>query len=221
MGTDALFHKRKARRTKDLARRKASRAPYAKVLIVCEGRKTEPNYFTGLRDDYRLNSANVEITGEGDSTPEGVLAFARARYQQEQTAGDPFDTVFCVFDKDDHAGYSRALARLSSIRPRGVFRAIASVPAFEYWLLLHYEYSTRPYRTRPGRTAAEQVLADLKKHFPQYRKGDRDIFRVLRERLETAKQHAARSLRAAERSNTDNPSTKAHQLVCYLQKIRR
>jgi len=122
MGTDALFHKRKARRTKDLARRKASRAPYAKVLIVCEGRKTEPNYFTGLRDDYRLNSANVEITEEGDSTPEGVLALARARYQQEQTAGDPFDTVFCVFDKDDHAGYSRALARLSSIRPRGVFR---------------------------------------------------------------------------------------------------
>jgi len=45
MGTDNLFHKRKAKKAVDLARRKALRAPYAKVLVVCEGEKTEPYYF--------------------------------------------------------------------------------------------------------------------------------------------------------------------------------
>jgi len=52
MGTDNLFHKRRERRTKDIKRRKSVRAPYDKVLIVCEGEKTEPNYFNDLRQHH-------------------------------------------------------------------------------------------------------------------------------------------------------------------------
>ena len=33
-------------------------------LIICEGEKTEPNYFRVLRLDHRLN-ASVEVWGEG------------------------------------------------------------------------------------------------------------------------------------------------------------
>lgn len=39
MGTDNLFHKRKAKSAKGLQRRAAKRDAYAKVLIVCEGEK--------------------------------------------------------------------------------------------------------------------------------------------------------------------------------------
>jgi hypothetical protein len=59
MGTDNLFHKRKARRASELTRRKTRRESYAKVLIVCEGEKTEPLYFNDLKDHYGLNSANI------------------------------------------------------------------------------------------------------------------------------------------------------------------
>ena len=45
MGSEDLFHKRKAKSAEQLERRKAKRSPYEKVLIVCEGEKTEPNYF--------------------------------------------------------------------------------------------------------------------------------------------------------------------------------
>jgi hypothetical protein len=40
MGTDDLFHKRKARKAESHRRKKAMRAPYERVLIVCEGMKT-------------------------------------------------------------------------------------------------------------------------------------------------------------------------------------
>ena len=50
MGTDDLFHKRKARKVTQLQRAKESREPYDKVLIVCEGEKTEPHYLMALRD---------------------------------------------------------------------------------------------------------------------------------------------------------------------------
>ena len=100
MGSDDLFHKRKARRLQDLARRKAIRSQYSKVLIVCEGEKTEPYYFEDLKSHYELNSANIEITGDCGSAPISIFEYANQRFQEEDRAGDSFDRVYCVFDKD-------------------------------------------------------------------------------------------------------------------------
>lgn len=100
MGTDDLFRKRKAKNLADLKRRAVRRESYAKILIVCEGEKTEPNYFIGARDHYKLNTANVEVTGECGSDPMSIVNFAKQRYRQEKDLGDSFDKVFCVFDKD-------------------------------------------------------------------------------------------------------------------------
>ncbi len=72
MGSDNLFHRRKAKRVDQLARRKVRREPYAKVLIVCEGEKTEPR---------------------------SIFDYAKGRYLIEKRADDPFDKVYCVFDK--------------------------------------------------------------------------------------------------------------------------
>ena len=80
MAKDNLFHKRKARAAIDLHRRKAKREPYAKVLIVCEGEKTEPYYFNNLKNHHALNNANVEITGESSSSPVGIFQYAQQRY---------------------------------------------------------------------------------------------------------------------------------------------
>ena len=63
MGSDDLFRKKKERKTASLLRAKAKLSPYDVVLIVCEGEKTEPNYFEELKDAFRLNNANVKICG--------------------------------------------------------------------------------------------------------------------------------------------------------------
>lgn len=44
--------------------RKNPREPYDVVLIVCEGSKTEPAYFTALKNELRLSSANISIFGK-------------------------------------------------------------------------------------------------------------------------------------------------------------
>ena len=77
---------RKEVRARALVRRGPKREPYDKVLIVCEGKKTEPNYLEML-------SANVEVVGF-------PVAIRKKR-------GDPFDKVFCVFDKDQHTDYRK------------------------------------------------------------------------------------------------------------------
>lgn len=220
MGTDDLHHRRKAKAASDLGRRRAKRAPYEKVLIVCEGEKTEPNYFQNLKDHHGLNSANIEICGNCGSDPLSIVRFAKQRFQQEKDAGDPFDKVFCVFDKDSHANYEQALAALSKATPKGVYKAITSVPCFEYWLLLHFIPTNKPYAPLPGRSAADQVISELQSYMPDYAKGQSGIFTQLLGQLGRAKAYAIASLKAASKDGTDNPSTHIHELVEYLEHIK-
>jgi len=220
MGSDDLFHKRKAIRAAQLARRRSRRDPYAKVLIVCEGEKTEPNYFNGLKDHYGLNSANVEVCGECGSDPSSIVEFANARYREERNAGDPFDRVYCVFDKDTHTSYQQAIDQINRATPKRTFFATTSVPCFEYWLLLHFQYTTRSYEALLGNSAGNQLLRELKAAMPDYEKGKQDIFPVLLDQLEFAKHNAARALDAGKSGHTDNPTTHVHELVEYLQQIK-
>jgi len=221
MGTDNLFHKRKAKNIKETKRRKALRKPYDKVLVVCEGAKTEPHYFHGLKDHYRLNSANIEIRSGGGADPLSIFNFAKRRFLDEKADGDRFDYVYCVFDKDIHGTYERALEEIQRATPRDTFVAINSVPCFEYWLLLHFENTTKPYAPLPGNSACNQVLTDLRKYIPCYSKGDEDIFSQLVEKIHFAINNARSTLKAALEAGADNPTTRVHELVGYLQNIKR
>ncbi len=202
-----------SRKAMPLARRKARRAPYDKVLIVCEGSKTEPNYFNGLKDTYRLNNANVKIIGKG-ANPMKIVGFAKEKYRDEEVAGDSFDKVFCVFDKDTHPDYETAKQAIDKMKPNGTYEAITSVPAFEYWLLLHHEYNARP-------CTSSEIYNQLKQQMPGYEKGHKNIFTQLQGKLEDAKENAKRSLDESKKNNTDNPSTRVHILVDSLQKLKR
>lgn len=220
MGTDNLHHRRKAKNVKQLGRRGIQRDCYAKVLIVCEGGKTEPNYFTGIKDYYSLNTANVEICGDCGSDPFSILKYGKKRYREEKNAGDAFDKVYCVFDRDAHPNYNLTMDAISRATPKETFIAINSVPCFEYWLLLHFEYTTRPYLAVQKNSACNQVLAELKEYMPDYTKGRHDIFSDLVHRLVSASQNANHALQAAKAIDTDNPTTHVHELVKFLQNIK-
>lgn len=220
MGTDNLFHKRKAKSSKALKRRAARREAYRKILIVCEGQKTEPNYFEEAREYYRLNTVNVEVRGDCGSDPMSIVNFAKQRFREEKDAGDPFEQVYCVFDKDGHSTYAQAINTLASSTPTGIYFAINSVPCFEYWLLLHFVYSTRPYTALPGNSSGHQVLTELKNYIPHYEKGSKAIFSDLIGQLAQAKHYAEKALKESHLNQTDNPSTHVHRLVQTLQDLK-
>lgn len=222
MGTDNLFRKRSAKLSRELRRKQAKLATYDRVLIVCEGEKTERYYFQELCDHYRLNSTNVEISGDCGSAPINVIERAKALYQAEKRNGIPFDRVYCVFDKDTHSTYKSALEAVTSIKPNATFFATNSVPCFEYWLLLHFVDTTKPfYGTEGAKSAGDQVLDELKKYIADYAKGDHGHFENLFGQLPQAIQRSRRVLKSANTSGTDNPTTLVHEQVEYLQELGR
>ncbi|MBW2576106.1 MAG: RloB domain-containing protein [Deltaproteobacteria bacterium] len=218
MGTDNLFHKRKERKAKLLRRRRATKAPYDVILIVCEGGKTEPNYFTELKKAFRLSNANVRICGCG-SDPLSVVDFAIETFRQEQE----FDRVYCVFDRDRHTTYNAALDKVRRARlgKGSKIFAIPSVPCFEFWLLLHFAYTTRPFDAPVGDSVCSRVIEELKNHLPAYQKGDQDIFNKIQDKLDNAITNAHSVEQYHQTSGTENPSTCVHSLVEYLRDLKK
>jgi len=218
MGTDNLFHKRKERKTQSLRRRRATKAPYDTILIVCEGEKTEPNYFTELKSAFRLSNANIKICGHG-SGPLRVVKFAIETYQKEQE----FDRVYCVFDRDRHTTYNVAIDKIKRTRlgKGSKIFAIPSVPCFEFWLLLHFEYTTRQFNAPDDGSICAEVIKELRNYLPAYQKGNQDIFNTIQDKLETAITNARRVEKFHQTSGTDNPSTMVYSLVEDLRDLKR
>ncbi len=213
MGSDD--HKRKERHIASLKRAQARRDSYDTVLIVCEGEKTEPNYFKELRNDLQLSTANIEITGDtSGSSPLNVVDFGLKNLKE-------YDRIFCVFDKNRHSNYRQALDKIRGRRlPKGhTIRAITSVPCFEFWILLHLTKTTKNFDTGQG-SICGQVIHDVKAFLPGYSKGSSGIYQQLKERLPKAIKHAREVARHCVGANTDHPSTKIHELVVYLQDLK-
>lgn len=215
MGSDDLYKKRKALTLKQKQRKIGVRKPYDRVLIVCEGSKTEPLYFKALREEYQLHTANIEICNSSGSDPISIVNHARTRYQEAKKERNSFDRVYCVFDKDQHAKYESAIKILESLVPKNTFFAITSIPCFEYWVLLHFVYTTRPYFATDRKSAADNVISELKQYIPNYEKNI-NIFESIKHHTSFAISNAKRVNKSVQRASTDNPSTKVVDLVEYL-----
>jgi len=161
------------------------------------------------------------VCGACGSDPKSIVRHAKKRYREEKEAGDRFDKVYCVFDRDTHAGYAEALDAIARATPKDTYIAITSIPCFEYWLLLHFRYTTKPYEPAPGQSACSQVIADLKQYLPDYAKGQVALFSRLIDQLNDAKHNAQRVLQAAGIDRSANPSTRVHELIDFLQNIKK
>lgn len=223
MGRDNQAKDRQLRRK--VAKEK-QRASYARILIVTEGRKTEPLYLEEIRAAHHLHSANVAVQpGKLGTAPIQVVRYAQQLFEEgdlrKGIRPKSFDQVYAVFDRDDHDSYSNALDLAKSLdgklrnddRRSVSVKAIASIPSFELWLLLHYEDIQAPIHR-------DEVMDRLKQHIPGYEKGAGGAFEITRSRLETATQRALALAARFTAYNDPEPFTALNELVTLLTTLR-
>lgn len=223
MGSDDLFHKRKARAGAELQRQKRERARSKRYLIVCEGTKTEPHYLRELLDDLGIRPHAVRIAPNDGVSPDRVVAHALALYEEDAVAGDAFDQVYCVFDRDKHTTFDAAVQRTQALSADGKpFVAITSTPCFEIWLLLHFGYSDQPFHAAGKKSVGDQVVAALKTKpgFAKYGKGQKGVYGQLKAKLADALTHAERLRTHGAASDSVNPATDVDELVKAIQALR-
>jgi RloB-like protein len=87
---------------------------------------------------------------------------------------------------------------------------ITSRPSFEFWLLLHFEYSSRPYAT------AAMVMNSLRAYLTNYSKSDEHVFAHVDAGLERALTNVQQLKQELAASGSTHPDTNMHILVSEL-----
>ena len=109
-------------------------------LIVCEGERTEPNYFNYFKNilpKHLLETINVK--GEGDNTINIVKQAITLRESRKNSLTLPkYDEVWAVYDKDDFPAdkYNSAV----SLAKREHIESGHSNQSFELWYILHFQF---------------------------------------------------------------------------------
>lgn len=122
---------RKDHRSASLARRQSTREVKQSFLIVCEGVRTEPDYFMA----FRMTAATVKATGQAMNTT-SLVSKAISIRDADQKKKRTYDQCWVVFDKDDFPAkdFNEAVV----LAERNGFKVAYSNQAFEYWFLLHF-----------------------------------------------------------------------------------
>jgi len=105
-----------------------------KILITCEGKNTEKDYF----DHFKLPSLTLEVIGVGDNTISLVNKTIKIRDEKDNGF---YDEVWCVFDADPKPDNPKQLQNFNQaiwLADRNGIKVAYSHQAFEYWLLLHF-----------------------------------------------------------------------------------
>lgn len=224
MGSEDLFHRRKARAGAELQRQKRERARNKRYLIVCEGTKTEPHYLHELLNDVGIRPQVVRIAPNDGVSPDRVVAHAVALYEEDALAGDAYDTVYCVFDRDRHTTFDAAVQRARDLSAEGKsFVAITSTPCFEFWLLLHFGYTAQPFHPAGKKSVGDQVVSALKakQGFAKYGKGQKGIYALLKDKMGDAITHAGHLRIQSAATGSVNPATDMDQLVLTIQALAK
>lgn len=188
------------------ARNVETRIPSERFLIVCEGTKTEPNYF----GSFRVPKDVINVEGLADNTDRIVEEAIRL------SADGEYDQVWCVFDRDSFP--KKNFNNAFFIAQKNRIKIAYSNEAFELWYLLHFHY----YDNAMSRKQYSRLLAD--NLGSPYKKNSKEMYEILETRQHVAIKNANRLL-ATYGSGIDpesnNPSTTVHLLVLQLNRFVR
>lgn len=224
MGSDDLHKKRQKKRRKDkIETRKV--IPY-RYLIVCEGEKTEPNYFKYFQKiiNEKFSKEIVKgvtyfhIEGKGMNT-ESLIEEAK-RINEE--ASIQYGNIWCIFDKDDFT--ARQFNSAIETAKQENIKTAWSNESIELWFLLHFENITTGITRNQYIEKLNIIFKEKNIRKGIYEKNLNNMYEILRNygnqelAIFYAKQLEAK-YNEWETPSKMKPATRVYELVEELEKI--
>lgn len=179
-----------------------------RILIVCEGEKTEPSYFRAFPEKPDVFDS-LDIKGIGNNTVYVVNKAIELR-DKAIKEGNPYIETWAVFDKDDFP--QKDFESAIKIAAENKIHVAYSIECFELWYLLHFNF----YDTGMHRTDYFDKLSILLKQ--KYEKNNENMYSLLKSRIDTAIKNASK-LHVKQMSlpiQEQNPVTLVYELVQKL-----
>ena len=186
-----------------------------RILIVCEGSKTEPNYFRSIKSTLPPQVVEICIQGEGANT-QSLVDRAKKYRDSKKDTDYPYDEIWIVFDKDSFAPdqFDNAIHSAEATKMKVAW----SNEAFELWYILHFE----DRQTGMRRTEYENCLTEYLD--TPYKKNDPDMYSKLATKGDESKaKQRANSLQSSHAGipfHDANPCTTVNKLIEKLNSFR-
>ena len=186
-----------------LNRRQPTRNPIQKIVIACEGSKTEPGYFESIRRELRLRTLQIIVLRhQGRTDPRSIIerVIEERKEMKSNQAWTEGDSAWAVFDGDEHIEQSPDKWRSAiDLATKQKIKLAITNPCFEFWYLIHFQdYFAQITRDR--------VINLLGKHIPNYDKSMCLYPKPLKPLTEQAIQRAERIAAQIERDELDEHS---------------
>lgn len=162
-------------RDRHIGRNPAKREPKHRILVVCEVKVTEPEYFKALQHEFRNPLVHVDIDKQA-GVPLTVVNRAieldsQANDEAKRNRDDDlkFDDVWCVFDVDEHPHLGEAL----ELAQKSGVKVALSNPCIELWALLHFRKQNEQIHRHEAQRALREFLPryDKKLDFDKMKTG--------------------------------------------------
>jgi len=194
-------------------------------LIVCEGEKTEPNYFKGLKADLPkgvLEYLKIEIEGTGKNTLSLVDDAQKLKELYLAETGRTVDKLWIVLDRDSFPAndFNGAILKCKNSNP--AIGCAWSNEAFELWYLLHFQFYQNAMNRQQYKGLIEQNLRPYLGAEYNYQKNSLNMYQHLKtfgnpqQAIERAQQLAA-PYDGQENYANHNPCTMVHLLIEELR----
>ncbi len=194
-----------------------------RILIVCEGEKTEPNYFKSF-DQMQHGSMVYDIECEGGKINTlQVVEKAIALRDRAIAAGTPYDSVWAVFDKDDFPEHTFNAA-IDKAKQQAIGCAWSN-EAFELWYVFHFVNRVTAMRREEYKKAISKYVNDS----PTYTRKTKYVYQKNASQsraIMTTHGNEEQAIRYAKnqaesfdntRYATHNPCTTVYKLVLQLR----
>jgi len=192
------------------------RKPNKRLYILCEGKKdkSEYAYLKAFIRNCSFKGSRVEVKVVDSDKNTGRELVEEGRQKREM----PNDIIWVVYDKD---GYTKHAETFNLARDTNVKIAFSSI-SFEYWIPLHYEYTSRLF------SCSEKLIRYLKrKKYIDYSKSSTAIFDETKHLLGVAKQNAKKIQKRQVDGNPErtpvykfNPYTNMHELIEEIESLQ-
>jgi len=203
-------------------RRKSAKYPVRRlILLVGEGRETEPNYFRAFGREHGARCGFcLAVKGAGGFSPEHCVDKALNEIESARRRHQKYDEVWCIFDVESVDKTASLAKAMATARKSGI-KTCLSNPSFEVWLIAHFE------RTRKSFIDAKAAERHLSDHWQEmcgqpYDKADPRVYERVRVSTETAIKNAQEvHLKDHRGGNVEkcNSSTEVYRLVAMLLAI--
>lgn len=186
------------------------------IVIGCEGKnKTETMYFK----NFSTRECIIKFSTGRHTDPVGMAKDLVDFLKKEDIKKEYGDKMYLLLDTDVNQNKQDQINEAKEICNKNNIELITSTPTFEYWYILHYEYTTKSYHS------SKQVKNEMKIKIPNYSES-MNVYPIIEDKTDVAIANAKRIEKYQEEngkvidSEGANPHTSAYKVIEEIKKVK-